>query len=903
MPLTPGARIGAYETLALIGAGGMGEVYRARDTKLGRPVAIKVLLASVALDADRIARFEREAKLLAALNHPHIAALYGMEEADGQQFLVMELVEGETLAERLTRGAMPIEAALRIALQIADALEAAHEKGIIHRDLKPANIKITPDDRVKVLDFGLARTADVVEAGAQSGRTHSPTLSLMATQAGLILGTAAYMSPEQAKGQQADHRSDVFSFGCVLYEMLTGTQAFQGDSVPDILASVLAREPDVSALPPAINPRLRELLQRCLDKNPKHRYQAAGDLRVELGTIGKSPRVDATALTGTTRPTWRSVALYAVPALIAGVVIGAVLLQLRTPAAPLRVTRTTIATSGNAVFGGPGIDRDVAVAPDGSRIVYVGNNGTQLFVRALDSLEPILIASGRGVRGPFVSPDGLWVGFFDAELRMLKVPITGGPAIAIVDRMDGAGSRGASWGPDDTIVFATSLTATGLQQVNASGGPVKVLTRADRNVGESDHVWPRLLPGGRAVLFTVTSQASPDSLSIAVLDLVTGRIKTIVRGGLDASYIAGGYLVYGASGTLRAIPFDLARLEVRGAPLPVVPRLAMSGPGGARYALSDDGTLVYVDAGGDAAGTPLKTLVWIERTGKAEEIHGLPAHVYRNPRISPDGTRIAVAADDLQRDIWIWDIRRAILTRFTMDPGVDTFPVWTHDSARIVYASARETNINLWWQSADGLGAPERLLKSANIQVPTSITLDDRDLIFHEVMADSTADVIRMPLTGPRKPEVVLQTKSVERDAVLSPDGRWLAYESNSSGSYEVFVRTFGAGTQGNWQVSADGGTRPVWGRDELFYIGPDGSLMKVAVPPGGASWNGGAPTKLLDPVGMTAGDFNRDYDVSPDGRRFVVVQSISGTASGPPPSLVVVQHFAQEVASKIPIK
>jgi Tol biopolymer transport system component len=329
----------------------------------------------------------------------------------------------------------------------------------------------------------------------------------------------------------------------------------------------------------------------------------------------------------------------------------------------------------------------------------------------------------------------------------------------------------------------------------------------------------------------------------------------------------------------------------------------MSGPGGANFAVSDEGTLVYVDVAGDTGGPLMKTLVWIDRAGRLEEIRGLPPHVYRNPRISPDGTRIAVAADDQQRDIWIWDIRRAILTRFTMDAGVDTFPVWSRDSSRIVYASARETNINLWWQSVNGLGAPARLLKSANIQVPTSITPDDRDLIFHEVMLDSTADLLRLPLAGPLKPEVVLQTRSVERDGVVSPDGRWLAYESNSSGSYEIFVRTFGASTQGNWQVSAEGGTRPVWARDELFYIGPDGSLMRVAVAPGGTSWNAGPPAKLLDPLGMTQGDFNRDYDVSADGRRFIVVKAIGSTPNAPPSSLVVVQHFDQEVASKAPAR
>ena len=756
MPSAPGARFGGYDILALIGAGGMGEVYRARDTKLGRPVAIKVLLATVALDTDRIARFEREAKLLAALNHPHIAALYGMEEAEGQQFLVMELVEGETLAERLTRGAMSVDAGLRIALQIADALEAAHEKGIIHRDLKPANIKITPDDRVKVLDFGLARTADVVEADAQIGRTHSPTLSLMATQAGLILGTAAYMSPEQAKGQQADHRSDVFSFGCVLYEMLTGARAFQGDSVPDILASVLAREPDLRALPPSLNSRLTELLRRCLDKNPKRRYQATGDLRVELETIATSPHAEAAAADGArSRSVWRQVAFYALPALITGAVAGVTIARLTSRPAPPRIVRTTIVTADEAAPY-TGSDRNVAITPDGTRVVYVGGGGNRLYVRPLDALEPTVLVSGRGLRGPFISPDGEWIGYFDGDQKMMKVAITGGPPIQIIPRIDGTNSRGATWGRDDTIVFATSLTATGLQRVSASGGPVTVVSRPDRTRGDGDHLSPHLLPDGRAVLLTLTSQATPDASTIAILDFGTGTIKELVRGGADARYLASGHLVYSAGGTLRAVPFDRQTMTVVGAPVPVLDRLATSGARTAgSFAVSDEGTLVYVDAPGGPQELSPRTLVWLDRSGKEETIPA-PPHQYRNPRISPDGTRIAVAADDQQRDIWIWDVRRAVLTPLTMDPNVDTFPEWTRDGKRIVFASGRDTNINLWWQSADGVGAPERLLKSANIQIPTAITPDGHDVIFHEVTADLSADILKVPLMGPRSKAPVI---------------------------------------------------------------------------------------------------------------------------------------------------
>ncbi len=913
----PGDRVGAYELLTLIGTGGMGQVYRGRDTKLGREVAIKVLLDSVALDADRIARFEREARLLASLNHPHIAALYGMEEAGGQQFLIMELVEGETLAERLEGrrakgGGLPIDEALMIAKQVAEALEAAHEKGIIHRDLKPANIKITRDDRVKVLDFGLARTADVIEPDAQAARTHSPTLSLMATQAGLILGTAAYMSPEQAKGQQADHRSDVFAFGCVLYEMLTGTQAFQGETVPDILASVLAREPDLGALPPALNPRLLELLRRCLDKNPKRRWQAAGDLRAELETVATAPHAEPGPVAAAAPPPsrWKNATLYAGPALVVGAVLAAAATWAVMRPAPSRILRTTIAAAGEAAPSTAGGDI-VAITPDGSRVVYVGNNGTQLFVRALDSLEPAAIASGSGLRGPFVSPDGEWVGFFDNNSRLLKVQIAGGPAIPILQQIDGGASRGATWVRDDTIVFATSNSATGLQRVGAGGGAVTMLTTPDRTRGEVDHVWPHVLPGGRGVLFTITSPNGPDAASyVAVLDFKTGKTTSLVPGGTDGRYFASGHLVYAAAGTLRAVPFDLDRLQVRGAAVPVLPRLVVAGSGSGSFALSDEGTLVYIDAPAVAAGgAALRTLVWVDRNGRQQDISA-PPHRYQNPRISPDGSRVAVHIDEQQRDIWIWDLRRALLSRLTLDPSNDQWPVWTIDSRRLIYTSARDTNLNLWWQSADGSDAPQRLTKSVNIQVPTSISPDGRLVVFHEVMGGTSADLMRLSLTPQGQPETLLQTKFLERDGMISPDGRWLAYESNSSGALEVYVQPFGTGTQGQgrWQISTNGGARPLWGRDELFYIAPDRSLMRVPVS-AGASWNGGAPSKLIDRVPDvtalvgTSDDFNRNYDITPDGQRFLMIKTVGDVQTAGSSSITVVQHWDRELASRVPLK
>ena len=642
----------------------MGEVYRARDTKLGREVAIKVLLDAFAFDPDRIARFEREAKALAALNHPHIAALYGMEQSAGRHFLVMELVEGETLAD--ARAGTPVRSKRTIAHQIAEALEAAHEKGIVHRDLKPANVKITPDDQVKVLDFGLAKAMDPVAQGFSpaANLTNSPTLSMMATQAGVILGTAAYMSPEQAQGLAVDARSDVFSFGSVLYEMLTGRQPFQGDTAAALLASVLVREPDLGALPPNLNPRLPELLKRCLEKNPKRRWQAVGDLRAEIETIAAAPHGAPTQIVAApTQPLWRRLAVFSAPALVIGLVVAAAAMWLATRPVPPRVTRFTITSSGAAALTINGADRDLALTPDGTHLVYVGNNGTQLFVRALDALEPVAIATGFRARAVRLARRP--VGRLRGQRALKKVALTGGPPITLA-RLDG-NPRGATWAPDDTIIFATNNHGDGAAARVGRGRDADVLTRPDHARGEADHLWPELLPGGRAVLFTITAQTGGlDAAQIAVRDLRTGTQQILVRGGSHAHYVASGHLVYTAAGTLRAIPFDLDRLETRGTAVPVVPRLVTTGFGAGDFAVATDGTLVYVDAPAGLAGTG-RTLVWVDRMGKEEPI-AAPPRGYLHPRLSPDGTRVAVSVA-VEQDLWIWDLRRATLTRLTFERG------------------------------------------------------------------------------------------------------------------------------------------------------------------------------------------------------------------------------------------
>jgi Tol biopolymer transport system component len=910
MRLTAGTRLGPYEIVSALGAGGMGEVYRARDTRLKRDVAIKVLPDSFASDTERLARFEREAHVLASLNHPHIAAIYGVEDAPAEagshvHALVMELVEGETLAERLDRGPLPIAEALRIAAQMAAALEAAHEKGIVHRDLKPANVKITPDEHVKVLDFGLAKAMEGELASANVSA--SPTLSIMATQAGMILGTAAYMSPEQARGFPADQRSDIFSFGCVLYEMLTGHQAFQGETASDVLASVLAREPDLNALPPNLNPRLPELLKRCLEKNPKRRWQAVGDLRAEIETIATAPHAAATTAVATRQePRWRRLTFVGVPALVAGALIaGAVTWFATRPEAP-RVTRMAIANTGTAALTINGTDRDLTITPDGTHVVYVGNGGTQLFVRALDALEPVAIASGQSqLRGPFVSPDGQWVGFGDSLGGILrKVAITGGPPITLATDLDGP-SRGATWTPDGTIIFATSNQATGLQSLSVNGGMPQVVTRPDHAKGEADHLWPEVLPGGRAVLFTITSVTGGlDAAEVAVRDLQTGTQKVLLHGGSHAHYLASGHLVYVAAGTLRAVLFDPNRLETRGTAVPVLSRLFVTGTGAGDFAMATDGTLVYVDEPG-GLGANARTLVWVDRTGKEEPV-AAPPRAYEHPRLSPDGTRLALASNDQEKDIWIWDLGRATLTRLTLDPGQDQFPVWTPNGRRIIFSSNRDVGVpNLWWQAADGTGAAERLATSGDAQFLNAITPDGTVAVFNQPTPRMGRDLLQLPLDGTRRVMPLLQTKFDERNGIVSPDGRWLAYESNSSGSFEVYVRPFPNVGGGQWQVSTGGGRQPLWARSgkELFYFDSDNALMRAPVEASGATWNAGTPMKILEGRYYTGTGSGRAYDVSSDGQRFLMIKAAGGESTVLSPGVIVVQHFDEELKRLVPTK
>jgi eukaryotic-like serine/threonine-protein kinase len=903
-----GRRLGAYHIVGHLGAGGMGDVYRARDTKLGRDVAIKVLPTIFAADPERLARFEREARALAALNHPHIAALYGVEESEGVRALVLELVEGPTLAERLASGPLPIKEALVIARQVAEALQAAHERGIIHRDLKPANIKLSRDGAVKVLDFGLAKAIVGDARGPDLSQSSSVTTGV--TREGVLLGTIGYMSPEQATGRPTDRRTDIWAFGCVLFEMLTGRRAFEGHDVADTLAAVFVREPEWQALPD-VPVAIRRLLQRCLERDLHQRIADVAAVRFVLEEMsdlaGTSNALNPTATAANASPRamwWRIVAVSAITLLVATVVIPSLMRLSARPATPTAVTRTTIAATGPLALFIDRTDPNVALSPDGTRAVYIGNNRTQLFVRALDALDPVPIVTGTFVRAPFISPDGQWVGFFEGA-ALKKVRITGGLPVALSD-IDATGPRGATWVTDDTIIVATDSAVTGLLRVPAGGGPAEEISRPDRARGEAQYLWPERLPGGRAVLFTITAQTGGlDAAQVAVLNLRTRTRTILLRGGSHAQYVASGHLVYVAGGALRAVPFDVGRLDVRGAGALAVPRLLTTSSGGGNFSVADDGSLLYVDAPDGSALGGRRTLVWVDRMGKEEPI-AAPPRAYTYPRLSPDGTRLALDIRDQENDIWIWDFRRPRLTRLTIDPSVDREPEWTRDGQRIIFTSNRGGADNLWWQAADGSGVAEPLITSSNIQFASGATRDGKAMIFSERAPGKGWQLMQLALDGSRRVTPLRQTSLFERNGIVSPDGRWIAYESASSdsGQYEIHLRPFPNTDAGHWQVTTGGGAKPLWASNgqELFYMtpAPAVALMSVPVEASGTTPVFGTPVKVFE--GYFAENPDRTYDVSADGRRFVMIKPPASNETLPP-SLILVQHWAEELRRLVPIR
>ena len=830
-PSLVGRQLGPHRILSLLGIGGMGEVYRAHDSTLTRDVAIKILPRPFTTDPERRARFDREARLLASLNHPHIGAIFGVEDLDGTPALILEFVDGNTLADRLERGPIAIGEALNIARQIADALEAAHEKGIVHRDLKPANIKVTPDGVVKVLDFGLAKAASGDTSGPDL--TQSPAHTIGGTRGGVILGTATYMSPEQARGKPVDKRTDLWAFGCVLYEMLTGRPAFTGETISDTIARILQRDPDWQALPAATPPGVTRLLQRCLSKDLKRRLHDIADARIEIedavGVASLTPAETAVVDRPHVRLPGAIAVVTSVVALIAIVALTWYVGKAwQTQTAPPRISRMTIASSGTAAVT-PNGNRSLAITPDGTRVVYVGTNIRQIFVHPLDRLDPVpLVTATVPLNWVFVSPNGQWVGF-DEGGTLKKVALAGGPVKTVLNTGLG-GSSGATWAPDDTIIFTTLDPTTGLLRVSADGGDVAVLTRPALARGELDHLWPEMLPGGLAVLFTITATGGPDAAQVAVLDLATGASRVVMPGGSHAHYVQSGHLIYTAGGTLRAVPFDLDRLETRGTPVTVLPRLVTKSQGAAEFVVAADGTFAYVDAPDVAAAN---TLVWVDRKGREKPLDAPPGP-YEHPRLSPDGMRVAVVKRD---DIWVLDLAGQRASQLTFAPATNFAPLWTKDGHRLLFFSPVREN-GLFWQAADGTGDAERL----GTGLPSGVTSDGRHVIFSS--APGARDVMLLTLDASHHVKPLIQTASTERNGVVSPNGRWVAYESDSSGEFEIYVKPFPTVSGGQWLVSTAGGTRPLWAPNgqELFFVAPDGSLMSVRVDAGGSSWRAGSP-------------------------------------------------------------
>jgi serine/threonine-protein kinase len=880
-----------------MGTGGMGEVYRALDTTLGRKVAIKILANPFAHDPDRLARFEREAKTLASLNHPNIAQIYGFEKADGIRALVMELVEGPTLADRVKQGPIAVDEALPVAKQIAEALEAAHEQGIVHRDLKPANIKLRSDGVVKVLDFGLAKALDRTGPAVDASQSPTITLPALTTGAGVLLGTAAYMSPEQAKGLAADKRTDIWAFGCVLYEMLTGSRAFGGDNISDTLANVLKVEANWSRLPVSVPPRVRAVLRACLQKDLKDRMGDAHSVRLALDGAFDAPPTSRPGEAAPAPVWWRALPWVA-GTMLGGLLVGAASWAIMPPAAR-PVGRFVVTTSDTPSFSGLAGAENIAISPDGTRIVYRASAGglIHLYVRRVDQLQGTSVFSAVQdfVANPVVSPDGGSVVFQAPDATWKKVSILGGPAVTI---FPAAGApRGASWGRDDTIFF--SQNGSRIFRVRAAGGEPTPLTTLDSKQGEVAHTWPEVLPAGNAVLFTVLKGNTNE---IAVLDLTTGERRTLLSGGSRPRYSPSGHLIYAVNGTLMAVPFDSARLQLVGNAVPVVEGVLTDAAGAAEFALSADGSLVYVAGSNPAV---RRSLVWADRDGREEALEA-PPRAYTSPRISPDGTKVALNLRDEENDIWIWDFARKTLTRLTFDPGLDRFPLWSPDGRRIAFSSQRDKSRgNPFWQAADGTGTVERLAESDDDRqvFPTSFSPDGtRLLVYGDAVSNPDDDDLAIvQVQGEGRLMPLLRTAFVEQNAVVSPDGRWLAYNSNESGRHEVYVRPFPDLDKGRWQVSTSGGSQPLWARDgrELFFRN-NAALMAAAVQtdPGFAV---GTP-KVVFEGQYAAPQGGRTYDVSPDGRRFLMIKEGASTGDATPQAqIILIQNWSEELKRLLP--
>ncbi len=830
----------------------MGEVYRARDTKLNRDVAIKVLLTGGANDPDRLARFQREAQALASLNHSNIAQIHGLEDSGGVPALVMELAEGPTLADRIANGAIPFEESLAIAKQIADALEAAHEKGVIHRDLKPANIKVTPEGTVKVLDFGLAKMFATSEPSGAGGLTQSPTLSVQGTFAGTILGTAAYMSPEQARGRPVDKRTDIWAFGCVLYEMLTGTRTFEaGETVSDAVAAILTREPDWTRLPAATPIAIRTVLRHCLEKDRKHRLADIADARLEIDEARNEP---APVVSPSTLPAHsrRREFLWATAAFVFFVTTAALALRTLFTEVPEPVmVRFEVAAPQGAR-----IDRNsTALAPNGRRLAFVATleSKTLLWVRQLDASSVQPIPSTEDASRPFWSPDGQHIAFF-AQGKIKRVAATGGP-VQVLCSLPSTSTYNGTWNESDVILFAPNDQGPVLR-VPAAGGQPTPATELNASLKETRHSYPHFLPDGRHFLYLVTVEGSR-STYVGTLDSNERHaVPGIVS---EAKYSSTGYLMFLRDTSLVAQRFDTNRLELSGEAVQIADQVA-NGPL-APFSVSMNGAISYVAGGA----VPNSSLGWFDRAGKPVTVVG-PSGEYRNLELSPDDRFVAFERGS-PADVWVLDIERGLTSRFTSNAGVDWSPVWSPDGRTIAFSTDRDGQGNIYERAFGVVGVDKLLLKTDGPKTAMDWSRDGRYLAYGLGL-----DIWAVPMSGDRQPLRITETPFSEKESTLSPDGRWIAYASTESGRFEVYIQSFPKpGIK--QQVSTTGGMMPRWKRDgtELLYLSADGKLMAASANPAASSLELNTPSPLFQTslpfITSVDARIRAQYDVSTDGR------------------------------------
>jgi serine/threonine-protein kinase len=877
MSLRAGSRLGPYEITAPIGAGGMGEVYRAHDSRLHREVAIKTLPPAFADDPNRLARFQREAQALAALSHPNIAAIYGLEESGGVSALIMELVEGPTLEERIKDGPIPIAEALAIARQIGAALEAAHEKGIVHRDLKPANIKLTGEGQVKVLDFGLAKALDTEAISGSAAPANSPTLTLDSTRAGVILGTAAYMSPEQARGKPVDKRADIWSFGVVFFEMLTGRSTFEGETVSDTLAGVLRADIDWKHLPADTPPALRRLLERCLQRDPKRRLRDIGDAWIEIDAPVESAAPVVAVPPAKASP---------VPWIACG---AAVLVALAAVA--WAFLHKPAALSGPVVRWSYSQQKPftaLALSHDGSHLAYmeVPGNTYQVSLRAMDQIEAKALPELSVGALPVFSPDGRWMAFLSigAPAKLQKVAITGGTPISLCEFAGNA--YGLAWGDDGNIVFTGPK---GLMRVSSAGGTPQQITTVDSKSNEVAHRWPNVLPGSRAILFSI---AKPASSQIAVLDAAKHTTRVLMENASTPRYVATGHLIYYRSGALFAAPFDPNRLQITGSEAPVVEHVAGVVADGADYSVSDGGMLAYMFGSG-SLGSGDTVLNWADRKGTMLPLS--EARSWGTGRLSPDMTHVANGIHSGEgQDIWTYDLVRRTPTRLTFD-GKGADPIWSPDGKWITYVDAAPGKTGLYRVASDASGKQEFLAPADANAAPNSWSPDGKTLVFSQPGEDKKVHLWALTIPG-GKPVRLHQNDAGELNGEVSPDGHWIAYESSESGNKDVYVQPFPA-AGAKTRISTDGGSVPRWAHSgkEIFFwrFTTDAQLFSVDVQPG-AEFHAGVPQPLFKAFAGTT------WDVAADGRLLVETPA---SATGSERHMEVVVNWFSELTSRVPVK